>query len=178
MADNILIELACPNCTHPIDLNDQGQHIECPACSSQLLLDGHVCPNCAHYHKEESGFCQTCGAAMTRNCEKCHTPNWAGAEYCKECGAALDIFQLLHLHTKQSTMTRLDEQMRQANYFKNKEREDSEKRMAALMEEEAERLHHVRQRQQIQWQQDRQLIATAVFVFSIFIIIVAAFAVL
>jgi DNA-directed RNA polymerase subunit RPC12/RpoP len=178
MSDEILVQLACPSCTHPIDLKEQGQQIVCPACSSQLLLEGHVCPNCTHYHKEESAFCRLCGTAMTRTCQKCSTHNWAGAEYCQTCGAALDIFQLLHLHNKQSTMTRLDEQMREAHYFKEKELADSEKRMALLLEQEKERLHGIRERQAAQKKQDQQLIFTAVFVLAIFVLIVAAFAVL
>lgn len=115
---------------------------------------------------------------MTRTCEKCHTPNWSGAEYCKQCGAALDIFQLLHLHNKQATMSRLDEQMRDAQYFKEKERADSERRMAMLMEQEEERQRELRTRKATQKKQDQQLMLTAVFVLAIFIIIVAAFAVL
>ena len=178
MANDILIELSCPNCTHPINLKKQRQQISCPACNSQLLLDGHVCPHCAHYHKEESGFCHICGTAMTRTCEKCRTTNWAGAEYCQDCGAMLDIFQLLHLHTKQSTMARLDEQMREAEYFKEKERADSEQRMATLLADEQERQQNLQMRRQAQRQQDRQLMATAVFVLFIFVVLVATFAVL
>jgi DNA-directed RNA polymerase subunit RPC12/RpoP len=178
MQDEFLVELACPNCTHPINLKDQGEQIECPACRSQLLLNGHVCPTCSHYHKEQTSFCHTCGTATTRTCEKCLASNWAGAEYCQECGAALDIFQLLHLQYKQSTMNRLDEQMREAHYFKEKERVDSERRMGLLMAEEQERLRGIRERQAVQKRQDQQLIFTAVLILSIFILIVAAFAVL
>jgi len=178
MSNEILIDLACPSCTHPINLKEQGQLIECPACRSQLLLDGHVCPTCAQYHKEETPFCRACGTAMTRTCEKCKTSNWAGAEYCQDCGAVLDIFQLLNIQYKHSTMTRLDEQMRDAQYFKDKEKADSERRMAQLMEQERERLQDIRERQQAQKKQDQQLMMTAVFVLSIFVIIVAAFAVL
>ncbi len=178
MNDDILIELTCPNCTHPIDLKEQGQQILCPACSSHLLLEGHVCPTCGQYHKEEAGFCRACGTAMTRTCERCGTTNWAGAEYCQDCGAALDIFQLLHLHNRHSTMTRLDEQMREAQAFKEKEQADSERRMAMLLEKERERLQGIRERREAQKKQDRQLMWTAVFVLSIFVVIVAAFAVL
>jgi DNA-directed RNA polymerase subunit RPC12/RpoP len=178
MSDEILIELACPNCTHPIDLKEQGQQIVCPACSSQLLLEGHVCPTCAQYHKEITGFCRICGTAMMRTCERCGKSNWSGAEYCQDCGAALDIFQLLHLHNKQSTMDRLDEQMRKAQSFKEKERADSDRRMAMLLENERERLLTIYTRHEAQKKQDRQLMLTAVFVLSIFVIIVAAFAVL
>ena len=178
MADDILTELTCPSCTHPIELKAQGGPIVCPACSSQLLLDGHVCPGCSHYHKEETAFCHSCGTAMTRTCERCRTPNWAGAEYCKECGAALDIFQLLHLHNKHSTMTRLDEQMREAAFFKKKERADSDRRMAVLLEGERERVQDLAARKRAQKLQDRQLLTTAVFVLTIFLVIVAAFAVL
>lgn len=178
MNDDILIELTCPSCTHPINLKEQGQQIECPACRSQLLLEGHVCPTCGQYHKEETAFCRICGTAMTRTCEKCGTHNWAGAEYCRDCGGALDIFQLLHLHHKQSTMTRLDEQMREARQFKEKEQADSERRMAQLMEKEWERLRGIREQQEAQKKQDQQLMMTAVFVLSVFVLIVAAFAVL
>ncbi|MAT95822.1 MAG: hypothetical protein CL608_01545 [Anaerolineaceae bacterium] len=178
MNDEILIELVCPSCTHPIDLKEQGQQIMCPACSSQLLLDGHVCPTCGQYHKEAAGFCRTCGTAMTRTCQRCSTSNWSGAEYCQDCGAALDIFQLLHLHNKQSTMDRLDGQMREAQTFKEKERADSDRRMATLLEQERERLRSIHERREAQKKQDRQLMMTAVFVLSIFVIIVAAFAVL
>jgi DNA-directed RNA polymerase subunit RPC12/RpoP len=58
-----------------------------------------------------------------------------------------------------SSQLLLDEQMGEVHCCQDKEQADSERRMA-------------------QWQQDRQLIATAVVVLSIFIILVAAFAVL
>ncbi|MEZ4590874.1 MAG: hypothetical protein R3D55_06985 [Chloroflexota bacterium] len=178
MSEEILVQLACPSCTHPINLQSQGQQIECPACRSQLLLDGHVCPACGQYHKEDTGFCRACGNAMTRTCERCQASNWAGAEYCQQCGAALDIFQLLHLHNKQSTMNRLDEQMRDAQFFKEKERADSERRMTMLMAQEEERLRDIRERQTAQKKQDQQLMLTAAFVLTVFVVIVAAFAVL
>jgi len=178
MNDEILIELACPSCTHPIDLKEQGQQIVCPACGSQLLLEGHVCPTCGQYHKEPVGFCRICGTAMMRTCERCGTSNWSGAEYCQDCGAVLDIFQLLHLQNQQSTMDRLDEQMREAQFFKEKEQADSERRMAMLMENEQERLRAIHTRREALKKQDRQLMWTAVFVLSIFVLIVAAFAVL
>jgi len=178
MSDEILIELTCPSCTHPIDLAEQGQQIVCPACGSHLLLDGHMCPTCGQYHKEVADFCRICGTAMTRTCQRCGTSNWSGAEYCQDCGAAMDIFQLLHLHNQHSTMTRLDEQMREAQAFKEKERADSDQRMAMLLEKERERLHGIHERREAQKKQDRQLMWTAVFVLSIFVIIVAAFAVL
>ena len=178
MSENFLALLACPNCTHPIDLKNQGQQIACPACRSQLLLDGHLCPNCGEYHKEESSFCRACGTAMLRTCEKCHTSNWAGAEYCKQCGSALDIFQLIHLFNEKATTDRLDEQMREAHYFKEKERSDSARRMGLLMEQEKERLHELRTRRDAQKRQDQQLLLTAAFVLTVFVVLVAAFAVL
>ena len=178
MNDEILIELTCPSCTHPIDLREQGQQIVCPACSSPLLLEGHVCPTCNQYHKEEASFCRICGTAMMRTCERCGASNWSGAEYCQDCGAALDIFQLLHLHNKHSTMARLDEQMREAKLFKEKEQADSDQRMALLLENERERLRDIYERREAQKKQDHQLMLTAVFVLSVFVIIVAAFAVL
>ena len=178
MSNELFTDLTCPNCTHPIDLNGSGGQMVCPACSSQFLLEGHVCPTCNQYHKDETGFCRICGTAMLRSCERCGRSNWSGAEYCRECGAALDIFQLLHLHNKHSTINRLDEQMREASYFKEKERADSDRRMAALLEAERERLRAVHERREAQNQQDKQLMITAVIILTIFVLIVAAFAVL
>ncbi len=178
MNDNFLTELACPNCTHSIELKAGEQQVSCPACQSRFLLEGHVCPTCARYHREEAGFCHVCGTAMLRTCERCGKSNWSGAEYCQDCGAALDIFQLLNLHHKHATMSRLDEQMRSAQFYKEKEREDSEQRMSLLMANERERLRQLHERKEAQKKQDRQLMATAVIVLSIFVVIVAAFAVL
>lgn len=178
MSNEILLELACPNCAHQLDITEPNEQIICPACHSQLLLEGHVCPNCSQYHPTKSAFCQACGTALTRTCEKCRSHNWSGTEHCRECGAALDIFQLVHLHNKQATMDRLDGQMRDAQFFKEKERVDSDRRMAVLMEKERERQLQVHARQQAIKQHDRQLMATAAIVLTIFIIIVAAFALL
>lgn len=75
-------------------------------------------------------------------------------------------------------MTRLDEQMREAEAFKEKERADSDRRMATLLDKERERLQGIHARREAQKKQDRQLMWTAVFVLSIFVLIVAAFAVL
>lgn len=75
-------------------------------------------------------------------------------------------------------MTRLDEQMRDAQAFKEKERVDSDRRMATLLENEQERLRGIYARRETQKKQDRQLMMTAVFVLTIFVLIVAAFAIL
>ncbi|GJM41458.1 MAG: hypothetical protein DHS20C20_17400 [Ardenticatenaceae bacterium] len=75
-------------------------------------------------------------------------------------------------------MNRLDEQMRDAQFFKQKEKVDSEQRMAVLLKQEQVRLQGVRERQAAQKKQDQQLMFTAVFVLSIFLVLVTAFAVL
>ena len=123
MPNDILIELSCPSCSTSIKLQDQRQQIACPACSSELLLEGHICLNCAYYHQDKTSFCHNCGHAMN------------------------------------SLVKRLDEHLREAQLFKDEKRADYEQRMT-------------------QWQQDRHLLGTAVFVLSIFIIIVTTFAVL
>jgi hypothetical protein len=50
--------------------------------------------------------------------------------------------------------------------------------MATLLEQESARLRGIHERREAQKEQDRQLMMTAVFVLSVFVLIVAAFAVL
>ncbi|MBX3061288.1 MAG: zinc ribbon domain-containing protein, partial [Anaerolineae bacterium] len=100
-------EIACPNCLHPIDIRQHGRHVTCDACQSQFVLDGHICPRCNAYHAQEQGFCGECGTPLTRVCQKCRTSNWAGDEYCKQCGAAMDILELLKVNYAQTTADRV-----------------------------------------------------------------------
>jgi DNA-directed RNA polymerase subunit RPC12/RpoP len=175
MTNEILIEVACPQCLHAIDIREHGRHITCPACSSHFILQGHLCAACNHYHPQEQNFCAGCGAPMTRVCQKCKQINWAGDEYCVACGAEMDIFQLLHLQTGQATAERLREQQQTARQFKAQEQADSARRMAKLTADaEAFRREQAR-RQRIQQERDRRLLLTAAGVLLAFVIVVILF---
>lgn len=169
----MLEQLACPNCQNAIDPRAHGQHVTCEACGGHFILDGHFCANCHAYYKEEVAFCQECGTAMNRVCRKCNTRNWAGDEYCSGCGAALDIFELLHQQTAVSTADRLYEQQKRARAYKEQEKIASEKRMAELMEIEKERQLELARRYQIQQKKDQQLYLMAGGVVIAALIIVA-----
>lgn len=153
----MLTEIACPNCLNPIDVRGHGRHVTCDACRSRFILQGHVCPACNAYHSQETKFCAECGQALTRVCQKCHAVNWTGDEYCHGCGASLDIFQLLHLHHKQATADRLNEQMEFARTIKAQEQTASDRRMAKMKADEAARLAEIARRRQAQKQKDKQM---------------------
>ena len=148
MTNEILQEIACPNCLNAIDVREHGRYVVCDACNSQFILEGHICPGCTTYHKIETPFCRQCGEALTRKCQRCHTSNWAGDEYCNDCGAPLDIFELLHINTRHKTEHRLNEQMRRSRQIKIEEEEASKQRLAKMIAEEETRQADIRQRQQ------------------------------
>ena len=99
MSNSILTEISCPNCLAPINLDGHGSSVTCDACHSNYILEGHLCSHCSAYYKDEVAVCGRCGTPMTRHCLKCHTDNWAGDEYCKKCGSAMDLLDIAaHSH--------------------------------------------------------------------------------
>ena len=110
--------------------------------------------------------------AMNRVCQKCYTRNWAGDEYCKNCGAAMDIFELLHIQTAQTTADRLYEQQKRSREYKEQERIASEKRMAELMEIEDERQRELARRREIQKKKDQRtyLMMGGVIIFALIVV--------
>lgn len=175
MKNDFLQEIACPNCRYPIDVREHGRHVQCEACSSQFILEGHICPSCFNYHSQEQAFCSRCGAAITRVCRKCHIANWAGDEFCKQCGAALDIFELLHSHATQATAERLQRQMESGRQLKEVEAESSRRRMAELMAMEEERQAELKRRLQKQKQEERLMLALAFGAVAVFILMVVLY---
>lgn len=101
MSNEIIIQMACPNCLSPIDVREHGRHVVCESCNSQFILQGHLCPSCKTFSRERRGFCGSCGTALERTCRKCETANWAGDEYCVQCGNALDLLDYLAHHDQQ-----------------------------------------------------------------------------
>lgn len=171
----MLTEIACPNCLHPIDIRRHGRHVTCDACQSRFVLDGHICPRCNAYHAQEQGFCGECGAPLTRVCQKCRTANWAGDEYCKQCGTAMDILELLKVNYAQTTTDRLHAHQEWAREIKAKEEADSQRRMAQLMAQEQARLAELGRLRTARKQKDRQLfLLIAIFSFLVMLLLVIA----
>lgn len=173
----MLTELACPNCMHPIDIRGHGQHVTCSACNSQFILTGHLCPNCNAYHQKEQPFCSECGEAISRVCLKCQTMNWVGDEYCKQCGAGMDIFDLLQKSYAQTTADRLNEQMAGAQQIKAQEQKASELRMSKMMADEQRRLKELARHRAALRLKDQQLflVVGLVLLFVILIAILISF---
>lgn len=174
MSDDILREIACPNCRNPIDVRAYGRHLSCDACGSQFLLQGHICPNCFTYHKEDTLFCGECGTPLQRTCRRCQANNWAGHEYCQQCGAAMDIFDAVLLQDKAIARKAQEERQAQIKQLKQQEEEASARRMQELMAIEAQRLAEFQARRQKQAQRDRQmLVAIAVLVVLVLLLLLA-----
>jgi hypothetical protein len=170
MTNSFLQEIACPKCLNPIDVRQHGRFVRCEACNSQFILEGHVCPSCFNYHRQEQAFCGRCGGTITRVCRKCHVANWAGDEYCKQCGTALDIFEVLHSHTTQATAERLQQQMDSARHLKEVEAESSRRRMAEFAALEEERLAELRRLQQKQKKEERLMLVITFGAVAVFIL--------
>lgn len=169
-----LVEIACPNCLAPIDLtNHSNNTITCEACSSNFLLEGHLCPKCNAYYKTEVDNCGACGTAMMRTCGKCKTSNWAGDEYCKACGVALDLIDMTIKGFHEQSQRHQAERMEQIREVRAKEKEVSEKRMAEFERAEIERQAEIRRNAVAQQKRDkRNLILTGVLILGVFMVFV------
>ncbi|MEW5988695.1 MAG: zinc ribbon domain-containing protein [Chloroflexota bacterium] len=158
MSNEILQEMACPNCRNPLDLRGHSQLIICEACGSHFLLQGHLCPFCQTYHAEEELVCSNCGAALTRMCRKCGRGNWSGDEFCATCGSALDILDVLERQDRTATRSRLQRQMEEARQIKELEEAAARQRLADLQALEEQRLAEHHQEQTKRLAEERKLL--------------------
>ncbi|MBP8001284.1 MAG: hypothetical protein KA314_16975 [Chloroflexi bacterium] len=146
MSDDILQEIRCPNCQSPIKLDGRGQAVNCEACNSQFILQGHLCPQCHTYHRQETAFCGRCGTSLTRVCGRCYTSNWTGDEYCCHCGQAMDILDLVTHRHREARYEQQEQRRQNIARVKQQEEESSRKRMAELMEMERLRIEELKRR--------------------------------
>ena len=175
MSNDILQEIACPNCRNPIDIRTQhGNHVQCDACSSRFILKGHVCPNCGTYHEHEQAFCRQCGDPLARMCPKCQTSNWVGDEYCQQCGSAMDLLELMKLQHEAQSLESQRRRSAQIQDIKQREEEAAQKRMAELEAIETERQRWEQEQKANQRKQEMLMFAglgvVAVIVFLVIIL--------
>lgn len=175
MANELLQEVACPNCQNPIDVREHGRHVVCDACNSRFILQGRLCPNCNTYHSPAQPFCGACGTAMERVCRHCNTNNWAGDEYCSQCGKAMDIFELLALLHKDTRREYLARRHRQIRSLRKREDEASRKRMAELEALAAAYQQEQQRRLALRQAEEKQVLKVALGAVSIFIFLVLAY---
>ncbi len=180
MSEEILHEVACPNCRNPIDvLDNHDNHIQCDACGSRFVLNGHVCAQCHTFHQQTQKFCRQCGAPMSRICRKCNHSNWLGDEYCQECGSALDILDLLVQQYQSKTLDVQRERSEQIKLLKQQEEVSAKKRMAEFEAIEAERQAQLKANLEQRRKQDMMIysvVAIAVVGFMLLLLIWALFA--
>lgn len=157
---DLLNEIACPNCTHAIDLAGHGRQVQCAACNSQFILVGHLCPQCSQYHREEEPFCSRCGQALMRRCGNCRTRNWTGDEFCRQCGQQVDIFEMIQRHHSHSHRVYIERRREEIQQIKTKEAAGSQARMDIFMAQDQARLAQIQQQQQKQKRWDTCLIVT------------------
>jgi uncharacterized protein YbaR (Trm112 family) len=165
MTNEILVEIACPNCRTPIDVREHGRHVVCEACNSQFIVQGHLCPKCHAYYADKTSSCGRCGSAIERKCRKCQTMNWAGDEYCNHCGTAMDILDVLANNIVATRSAQLQSHNQQVRQMRRETEKASKERMAQFMDVEANRQQEVGRQRQLRRQKDQQLYAlTAVIV--------------
>lgn len=175
MSNEILQEIACPNCQNPIDVREHGRHVACDACSSRFILRGHLCPGCGAYHAQEKSFCGNCGQALQRVCRNCSAANWTGDEYCVNCGNAMDIFDLLAMEHKRTSQEAVERRREEIRRLKELEDLASAERMQALQAIEERRLADLHRRRQKQKQQERQMLLLAFGLVVIFLLVLLVY---
>lgn len=166
MSNEILVEIACPNCLNPIDVREHGQHVTCDACNSKFILQGHLCPQCSTYHETSVRICGQCGTALQRTCRRCGTENWSGEEYCIRCGDALDILDIVSVTANEEAMRHRAAKQETIRQVRAETQAASEKRMQEFMEIERERQAQLRARKKSRQRRDGLVlggVATAVF---------------
>ena len=178
MTNEHLTEIKCPNCQAPIDVREHGKHVQCSACNSQFLLQGRLCPNCHSYHAEDVAICGDCGSALNRVCRKCRHPNWAGDEYCVQCGTIMDFLDVAFQTHRHATTNRLQQQMDFAKQIKAQEAEAAKQRMDKFMEMEKERLAQLQMQKMAQKKRDQQLLIGIGLIIFLFILAIGAFLVI
>lgn len=178
MTNELLTEIACPNCRNQIDVREHGRHVTCDACGSQFILRGHLCPNCTTYNEKEAAVCGQCSTPLTRICRKCSTVNWAGDEYCVQCNNAMDILDLIAGNYAMRTADRLLEQRHRARDIQEIEELASNRRMEELMAIENARQKELHRRIQIQKRQERKLFILMGLAIGLFIIVLLFYALL
>ena len=175
---DVFQEVSCPNCLNPIDVREHGQHINCDACGSQFILRGHLCPNCGAYHTKEDAICGQCSTPLKRVCRKCHTSNWAGDEYCLNCGTPMDILDVIANQSQMSTADRLHRQRLEARKLKAQEEAAAQKRMEELMAIEEKRQAQLRERLAKQKQQERTILMAVGGTIAFFLVCLILYAIL
>ena len=173
MTNEILIEIACPNCRNPIDVREHGRHVVCEACNSQFIVQGHLCPKCHAYYAKKTSSCGRCGSAIERTCRKCNATNWAGDEYCNQCGTAMDILDVLASSMSAERSQHLQSHYDEVRQMRLATEKSSKERMANFVEIEQERQREVGRRRNLRRQQEQRVYA----VFAILVLLAIAVAV-
>lgn len=172
----IIVE--CPNCNQPVNVTGLSESATCPTCTHQFPLNSHFCPDCFSFYEDETAVCIQCSAAINLVCHRCDTSNWAGNEICRNCGAELDIFEMIHDHTKQGERERLQKMMREANQIKAAELKAADQRMAVLMEIEQERQIELARRQAIQKRKETIMLTLGIGIAVLFLLALVGWALL
>ncbi|MFW6042222.1 MAG: double zinc ribbon domain-containing protein [Chloroflexota bacterium] len=176
MTNELLQEVACPNCQNPIDVREHGRHITCDACLSRFILHGRLCPYCSTYHAEEELFCRDCGNALTRVCRNCSTSNWAGDEYCTQCGRPMDIFDLLVHHHTNARRELVEQRQEQIRQIRAEEALHAEKRAAQFQALEEQRQAELKTQLARQRREEKRLLLLAFSAIAFFVLMMIIYA--
>ncbi|HSM57704.1 MAG TPA: zinc ribbon domain-containing protein [Candidatus Sulfomarinibacteraceae bacterium] len=175
MTNELLQQVACPNCQNPIDVREHGRHVTCDACRSRFILNGRLCPYCSTYQAEDELFCRNCGNALTRVCRNCNTSNWAGDEYCAKCGQPMDIFDLLVHHHTNARRELLEKRWEQIRQIRTEEALAAEKRAARFQKLEEQRQAELKMRLAQQQREEKRLLLLALAAIAFFVLMMIVY---
>jgi hypothetical protein len=134
-----MLSIPCSNCGGAgLELQTENLAV-CKFCGAQNRIVGVVCPRCERVNPRGAAACEACGRGLVRVCPDCHADDWSGATECRQCGRHLDTLEVLIQRWGSGTEGRLDEQQRSAVAIKAEEERASQKRLAAMQEQDRHR---------------------------------------
>ncbi|HLF02635.1 MAG TPA: zinc ribbon domain-containing protein [Anaerolineales bacterium] len=173
----MLRDLSCPNCGAPGLMAHQPDGVvTCKFCGNKYANDNSIaCPHCETINSPEAGFCTQCGSKLKRNCPACLHENWIGAEYCLNCGRAIDLLEIMADRHASDFRAGLAKHRELAPLIKAEEDAASEKRLSDLWEVERKRQAELARQQAERDRQHNMVIYVALAILGLFLCSVAAF---
>jgi serine/threonine-protein kinase len=149
---------ACAQCNGlGLEVQDDGR-AACRFCGTINAIPGVICAECECVNPTDEVYCSACRQALARFCPTCQAQNWAGADYCVECGEPLDALSYLtdRWGQKASGSVLSINRAEEMRALKAVEEAAAQKRRAALDDQARAYEAKVRASQQRQTEQQQQ----------------------
>jgi len=111
---------------------------------------------------------------LSRRCPQCQTLNWIGDEYCRQCGAALDILEIIVHRHNESTQQRLYTHLEDAPRLKAEEEAAMQVRRERMMEQDRQRQIAIQRRIEERRARDKKLLNGMLVAAAVIVLILIA----